>query len=69
MPRERGGVVDSRLNVYGVRGLKVASAMPATLYRRVRGGKRSFQGDTSVRMATVVDVRNTKGEGNVAATR
>ncbi|TCD66637.1 hypothetical protein EIP91_001104 [Steccherinum ochraceum] len=24
MPRERGGVVDSRLNVYGVRGLKVA---------------------------------------------
>ncbi len=23
-PRERGGVVDARLNVYGVRGLKVA---------------------------------------------
>lgn len=23
-PRERGGVVDSRLNVYGVQGLKVA---------------------------------------------
>lgn len=24
MPRERGGVVDSRLNVYGVTNLKVA---------------------------------------------
>jgi len=24
MPREQGGVVDSRLNVYGVQGLKVA---------------------------------------------
>lgn len=23
-PRERGGVVDSRLNVYGLKGLKVA---------------------------------------------
>ena len=23
-PRERGGVVDSHLNVYGVRGLKIA---------------------------------------------
>ena len=23
-PREKGGVVDSRLNVYGIRGLKVA---------------------------------------------
>ena len=23
-PREKGGVVDSRLNVYGVRGLKIA---------------------------------------------
>lgn len=23
-PRQQGGVVDSRLNVYGVRGLKVA---------------------------------------------
>ena len=27
MPRERGGVVDSRLNVYGVDGLKVAGTM------------------------------------------
>ena len=26
MPREKGGVVDSRLNVYGTDGLKVAGA-------------------------------------------
>lgn len=30
MPRERGGVVDSRLNVYGVRGLKVAGTTYTT---------------------------------------
>jgi alcohol oxidase len=32
-PRDRGGVVDSRLNVYGVKGLKVAdlSICPANV--------------------------------------
>jgi len=32
-PRDRGGVVDSRLNVYGVKGLKVAdlSIFPANV--------------------------------------
>lgn len=30
-PREKGGVVDSRLNVYGVEGLKVAGALASFL--------------------------------------
>ena len=30
-PREKGGVVDPRLNVYGVHGLKVAGMAERTL--------------------------------------
>ena len=30
MPREQGGVVDARLNVYGVQNLKVAGNDPTT---------------------------------------
>lgn len=31
MPREQGGVVDARLNVYGVEGLKVAGTRQSRL--------------------------------------
>ena len=31
-PRERGGVVDSKLNVYGVKGLKVAGQFKFYFY-------------------------------------
>lgn len=33
MPREEGGVVDSRLNVYGVEGLKVAGMSLVVIVR------------------------------------
>ena len=33
-PREKGGVVDPRLNVYGVLGLKVAGMADTSLSRR-----------------------------------
>jgi len=34
-PREQGGVVDERLNVYGVRNLKIAGNYPNTLAKKL----------------------------------
>ena len=34
-PREQGGVVDARLNVYGVQNLKVAGNYPTHSFGRV----------------------------------
>ena len=31
-PREQGGVVDARLNVYGVRNLKIAGNFPTIFW-------------------------------------
>ena len=33
-PREQGGVVDERLNVYGVRNLKIAGNYPFYIYKK-----------------------------------
>ena len=33
-PRERGGVVDERLNVYGVQNLKVAGNYPTAFFAK-----------------------------------
>ena len=33
-PREQDGVVDERLNVYGVQNLKVAGNYPTTFYKK-----------------------------------
>ena len=33
-PREQGGVVDERLNVYGVQNLKIAGNYPSTFAKK-----------------------------------
>lgn len=58
MPRERGGVVDSRLNVYGVKGLKVAGMLTISIRRSILCSLRFVGSDLSIAPLNVGAVSN-----------